>query len=74
MTYIVLEVIPNHIDPFYFALVNFTTLGCGDAVPVARWQLLGPLTAMNGVLLLGWSTAVIFAVLSSQANLTSADR
>jgi hypothetical protein len=27
---------------------------------VERWRLLGPITAMNGVLLFGWSTAVIF--------------
>jgi hypothetical protein len=31
-------------------------------VPVSAWQLLGPLTAMNGILLFGWSTAVIFEV------------
>ena len=31
--------------------------------PVKRWYLLGPMTAMNGVLLFGWSTAVIFEVL-----------
>jgi len=30
--------------------------------PVERWHLLGPMTAMNGVLLFGWSTAVIFEV------------
>jgi hypothetical protein len=28
-----------------------------------RWRLLGPMTAMNGVLLFGWSTAVIFEAL-----------
>lgn len=47
----------------YFAFVNYTTLGYGDVIPAARWQLLGPITAMNGVLLFGWSTAVIFEVL-----------
>ncbi len=31
--------------------------------PVARWHLLGPMAAVNGVLLFGWSTAVIFEVL-----------
>ena len=46
-----------------FAFVNYTTLGYGDIIPVARWRLLGPLTAMNGVLLFGWSTAVIYHVL-----------
>jgi hypothetical protein len=44
----------------YFAFVNYTTLGYGDVLPVPDWQLLGPMTAMNGILLFGWSTAVIF--------------
>ena len=43
--------------------MNYTTLGYGDVVPVERWRLIGPMTAMNGVLLFGWSTAVIFEVL-----------
>jgi Ion channel len=43
--------------------VNYTTLGYGDVIPVERWRLLGPIAAMNGVLLFGWSTAVIFEVL-----------
>jgi hypothetical protein len=54
---------PEGSDLIYFAFVNYTTLGYGDITPVARWHLLGPMTAMNGVLLFGWSTAVIFEVL-----------
>jgi hypothetical protein len=54
---------PSGTDLIYFAFVNYTTLGYGDVTPVARWNLLGPMTAMNGVLLFGWSTAVIFEVL-----------
>jgi hypothetical protein len=54
---------PEGADLFYFAFVNYTTLGYGDITPVARWRLLGPMAAMNGVLLFGWSTAVIFEVL-----------
>jgi hypothetical protein len=54
---------PEGADRFYFAFVNYTTLGYGDITPIARWRLLGPMTAMNGVLLFGWSTAVIFEVL-----------
>jgi len=51
-------------DAYYFAFVNFTTLGYGDLLPVHRWRVLGPMTAANGMLLFGWSTAVLFAVLS----------
>jgi Ion channel len=63
ITYAVLNVTPEDADLAYFAFVNYTTLGYGDITPVARWRLLGPMTAMNGVLLFGWSTAVIFEVL-----------
>jgi hypothetical protein len=56
---------PPGTDFIYFAFVNYTTLGYGDVTPIERWNLLGPMTAMNGVLLFGWSTAVIFSVLRS---------
>ena len=61
--YAIVDVAPPGTDLIYFAFVNYTTLGYGDVTPLRRWQLLGPMTAMNGVLLFGWSTAVIFAVL-----------
>jgi hypothetical protein len=47
----------------YFAFVNYTSLGYGDITPVQAWRLLGPVTAMNGVLLFGWSAAILFDVL-----------
>ncbi|MGK9230570.1 potassium channel family protein [Inquilinus limosus] len=50
-------------DAFYFAFVNYTTLGYGDVLPAPRWRLLGPMTTLNGILLAGWSTAVIFDTL-----------
>jgi len=50
-------------DLLYFAFVNYTTLGYGDITPVPAWRLLGPVTAMNGVLLFGWSAAILFEVL-----------
>lgn len=63
--YSLVDVAPAELfgDLVYFAFVNYTTLGYGDIIPTPRWRLLGPMTAMNGVLLFGWSTAVIFEVL-----------
>ena len=61
--YAIVGAAPAGTDLIYFAFVNYTTLGYGDVTPVERWHLLGPMTAMNGVLLFGWSTAVIFEVL-----------
>jgi Ion channel len=61
--YRLVNVTPAGADPAYFAFVNYATLGYGDVVPTPEWRLIGPITAMNGVLLFGWSTAVIFEVL-----------
>lgn len=63
LAYLIVDAAPAGTGLVYFAFVNYTTLGYGDVVPVEGWQLLGPMTAMNGVLLFGWSTAVIFEVL-----------
>jgi hypothetical protein len=54
---------PAGSDFLYFAFVNYTTLGYGDIIPVQAWRLTGPMTAMNGILMFGWSTAVLFEVL-----------
>ena len=63
LAYAAVDVVPPGVDAAYFAFVNYTTLGYGDIVPVERWRLIGPITALNGVLMIGWSTAVIFEVL-----------
>jgi len=63
LAYAILDAAPAGAGMLYFAFVNYTTLGYGDVIPVERWRLLGPMAAMNGVLLFGWSTAVIFEVL-----------
>jgi hypothetical protein len=55
-------------NPVYFAFVNYTTLGYGDVLPPAEWQLIGPITAMNGMLLFGLSTAVLFEVVRTAAQ------
>jgi hypothetical protein len=63
LAYAIVNAAPAGADLLYFAFVNYTTLGYGDVTPVEPWRLLGPMTAMNGVLLFGWSTAVMFEVL-----------
>jgi len=62
-TYAFVGATPPGTDLIYFAFGNYTTLGYGDVVPVPKWHLLGPMTALNGVMLIGWSTALIFEIL-----------
>ena len=46
-------------EAFYHSAVNFATLGYGDFVMSAEHKLLGPLEAINGVLMIGVSTAAL---------------
>jgi hypothetical protein len=63
LVYWMVEAAPPGVNLIDFAFVNYTTLGYGDVLPTPNWRLLGPMTAMNGVLLFGWSTAIIFEIL-----------
>jgi hypothetical protein len=49
---------------FYYSAQSYTALGYGDIIVSERWRLLGPLESINGLLLFGLSTAVMFAVMS----------
>jgi len=50
-------------DLFEFAFENYTALGYGDPIVVESQKVIGPLTALNGLLLIGWSVAIIFEVM-----------
>ncbi len=71
LTYQMVGAVPAGADVLYFAFVNYTTLGYGDVIPVERWRLIGPTTAMCGVLMFGWSTAVIFEILRRALSVVS---
>jgi hypothetical protein len=53
----------NLAEAFYYSAANYTTLGDGTIVISARWRLMGPLEASDGMLMFGLSTAMIFGVI-----------
>ena len=54
----------SNTDIFTFAFENYSALGYGDALPSdGTRRLIGPIIALNGLLLIGWSVAVIFEVM-----------
>ena len=61
-------------EAFYHSMVNFATLGYGDFVMSDDHKLLGPLEAINGVLMIGVSTAALMAALSDAVRKTIAAR
>jgi len=46
----------------YFSLVTFTTLGYGEITIGSVNRILAGLEAINGIILIGWSTAFMFAI------------
>lgn len=50
-------------ESIYFSLITFTTIGYGDVVIDSEWRILAGLEAINGIMLVGWSTAMVFAFL-----------
>jgi hypothetical protein len=50
-------------DALYFSLVTFTSLGYGDVTVGLDWRLVAGCQALSGLLLVGWSTALLVVVL-----------
>ena len=61
--YAAMGVTATPIGVFEFAFENYTTLGYGDALPASGQRLYVAITSLNGLLLIGWSVAIIFEVL-----------
>lgn len=48
---------------YYYSLTSYSTVGFGDVVLARPWRFLGGWEAMLGVLMFGWSTASLAALL-----------
>ncbi len=60
--YLMVGALPTMSEALYFSLVTFTTLGYGDITLHEQWRMLGAFQAANGILMFGWTTAIIVAV------------
>jgi Ion channel len=59
--YLLLDAIEPLEKAIYFSVEAFTTVGYGDVVLDENWRLLSSLESANGLLMFGWSTALVFA-------------
>ena len=56
--------LPNFETALYFSVATYTTIGFGDVVVGPGWRVLAGLEGLTGLLLVGWSTAFVFAVVN----------
>jgi voltage-gated potassium channel len=58
----VIDKISNWEEGIYFSTVTYTTLGYGDITLPPVWRIMSGFEALNGILLVGWTTTIFFAV------------
>lgn len=71
--FIVLGEFSELYEAVYHSAVNFASLGYGDIVMSKDWKLLGPLEAINGVLMLGMGAAALMVILQQLVKLQYRD-
>lgn len=62
--YLALGAITGLEDALYYSTISYTTVGYSDTHIADAWRLLGPFQSILGMVMLGWSTAFFFRVLS----------
>ena len=55
-------------DSFYYTAVTYTTLGYAENTLPHQWRILAPMMAMSGVFAFGWTTSVLFAIVTDRAK------
>jgi len=68
-----IEAVPGFRDAFYYVAGTYTTLGYGEGTLPKAWRLLAPMIAISGLFAYGWTTGVLFNVVT-QASLIRAQR
>jgi hypothetical protein len=71
--YLALGVVEGFEKAIYFSAVTFTTLGYGDVVLDGSRRLLSSFEAVNGIIMFGWSTAIVIAAVQRVYSRQTAD-
>lgn len=62
--YLALEAVHNFEQALYFSTISYSTVGYSDLHILPDWRLLGAFESILGVILMGWSTAFFFRMLT----------
>jgi len=63
LAYWLLHLLPSLEASLYFSTSAYSTLGETGAILSPAWRVVGVLEGINGMLLIGWSTAFLFHIL-----------
>ncbi len=69
-----LGLLPDLETSFYFSGITFTSVGYGDVMLPTCWRLLSVGLAVNGLLMAGWSTALLVYIVQRSMELRMKQR
>lgn len=64
LLYYAIGALPDMSEAVYYSTISYSTVGYDDGRIPEQWRLLGAIESINGVILLGWSTAFLFEMVS----------
>lgn len=62
--YLWLDALPTLSDAVYFSTITYATTGYDDDGLVEAWRMVAAIEGVNGIILLGWSTAFFVTVVA----------
>lgn len=62
--YLMIGAVQNLEAAVYYSTITYASIGFGDSEMARPWRLVGAIEGINGVLLLGWSTAFFVTVVA----------
>lgn len=62
--YVALGAVEGLRDAVYFSTITYGAMGYSDGVMAERWRLVSAIEGINGIILIGWSTAFFITVIA----------
>lgn len=69
MVYVAIGAVTGFETALYFSTTSFASIGYGDIVLDHRWRLVGAFEGVNGLMLIGWSTAFLLSLMTRLRSL-----
>lgn len=62
LLYVLVGALPNILEGVYFSTITYGTIGYDDEGLAHGWKMVAAIEGINGIMLLGWSTAFFVTV------------
>lgn len=69
LLYLLVGALPDFESALYFSTVAFSSLGFGDVLLSRQWRLVSAIEGVNGLILIGWSTAFLLSLMARLRSL-----